>query len=343
MLIFRTQRSIETNGPAGMRKADLRLLNDWSFCMFPLFAAQAYAGLLFATMAWGSLFLVGKPMVAVLDPIWFTCLRYALATLLLTVLVLALRKTPWTRLRRHWRRLCVLGIAGYGLFSMLCFLGLRLSLPSHGAVIMATMPFTTLGLRWVLDGQRPSARALAGAAIALAGVATVADLFGHHGAATGSSLLGDGVTLLGTLGWVFYTRGAAALPELDPLEYTAWTAVASLPGIVLCAVLASALGLAQVPSASTLALVAPNLLYVALVPTVAAAMAFNLGVRRLGAPLGTLFLNIVPLSVIAYRAWMGIAPQGNEVLGAAIVGCALALNAWPGRHVPRSGQPATAG
>ena len=36
----------------------------------------AITALLFATTAWGSLFLIGKPVVAQLDPAWFTLLRY---------------------------------------------------------------------------------------------------------------------------------------------------------------------------------------------------------------------------------------------------------------------------
>lgn len=310
--------------------------------MNPVYAAQAVAALLFATTAWGSLFLVGKSVVGVLDPLWFTLVRYALATLLLTALVQCFGHSPWVKLRRHWRRLTGLGIAGYGVFSVLVFYGLRLSAPSHGSVIMATMPFTTLGLRWAIDGQRPTGRALLGAAVALVGVATVADLFGNHGVLTPATLLGDALTLAGTLGWVLYTRGAAALTDHDPLEYTALTALAALPWLMLAAALATALGLALPPSAETLGKVAPELLYVALVPTVAAALAFNLGVRRLGASVGTLFLNVVPLSVIAVRASLGQVPQANEIMGAALVALALALNAWPDRGVTRIGRPALA-
>ena len=296
--------------------------------MNPFFAVQAVIGLFFATTAWGSLFLVGKPLVGVLDPLWFTLLRYALATLLLALLVHRFGRSPWAHLLRHRGRLARYGVAGYGVFSVLCFYGLRLSSPSHGSVIMATMPFTTLGLRWALDGQRPSFRALLGAAVALLGVAAVADLFGQHGVLTGATLLGDALTLAGTLGWVLYTRGAATLPQLNPLEYTALTAVASLPWLLVATLLATALGLATFPSAQVLANVGPQMLYVAAVPTVAAALTFNLGVRRLGAPIGMLFLNVVPLSVIVVRAWMGQAPQGNEILGAVLVAGALVLNAW---------------
>ena len=110
--------------------------------MNPFFAVQAVIGLFFATTAWGSLFLVGKPLVGVLDPLWFTLLRYALATLLLALLVHRFGRSPWAHLLRHRGRLARYGVAGYGVFSVLCFYGLRLSAPSHGSVIMATMPIS---------------------------------------------------------------------------------------------------------------------------------------------------------------------------------------------------------
>ncbi|MCY4753032.1 DMT family transporter [Pelomonas aquatica] len=288
----------------------------------------AITALLFATTAWGSLFLIGKPVVARLDPAWFTLLRYTLATALLVLLVQLAGDRPWAKLRRHALRHSLVGLAGYGLFSILVFQGLKLSLPSHGSVIMATMPFTTLALRWALDGRRPPLRAVAGAALALAGVATVAHLIGHAGEVNGRVLLGDAITLAGTLGWVLYTRNAARLPDHSPLEYTALTAVAALPWLALGTVAATLLGLIDAPSPALLLGLAPKLAYIALVPTVAAALAFNAGVRKLGAPMGTLFLNMVPVSVIAVRAVLGEAPHASEIAGAALVGLGLALTVW---------------
>jgi len=241
---------------------------------------------------------------------------------------------PWAKLRRHALRHSLVGLAGYGLFSILVFHGLRLSQPSHGSVIMATMPFTTLALRWALDGQRPPLRAVAGAALALAGVATVANLLGHAGEINGRMLLGDAITLAGTLGWVLYTRNAAKLPDHSPLEYTALTAVAALPWLALGTLLATAAGLIEAPSSELLAGLSPKLVYIALVPTVAAALAFNAGVRKLGAPMGTLFLNMVPVSVIAVRAVLGDAPHANDIVGAALVGAGLALTVWTPAAAP---------
>lgn len=305
--------------------------------MAPLPTSLACLALVFATTAWGSLFLVGKQVIGVIDPVWFTVVRYALATVLLLVLVQAFGQSPWAKLRANPARLTMLGLAGYGAFSILVLVGLRLSAPSHGSVLMATMPFTTLGLRWLLDGIRPSPRAVISAALALAGVATVAQLLAGSTSVTGTSQLGDLITLVGTLGWVFYTRGAASLPDHSPLEYTALTAAAALPWLAAGAVLATLCGLVPLPSMAVMAGLAPQLLYVAVVPTVAAALAFNLGVRRLGAPVGTLFLNIVPVSVIAVRAVLGAPPQASELIGTGLVAMALTLHAWPARSAPVPG------
>ncbi|MCE4555467.1 DMT family transporter [Roseateles cellulosilyticus] len=302
----------------------------------------AIAALLFATTAWGSLFLIGKPITAQLDPAWFTLVRYTLATAVLAALVQRFGDAPWLKLRRHAFRHTLVGLAGYGLFSLLVFHGLKLSLPSHGSVLMATMPFTTLGLRWALDGHKPPLRALLGAALALAGVATVAHPLGHGGELNAHVLLGDALTLAGTLGWVFYTRGAAKVPDHSPLEYTALTAVAALPWLALGTGLATAAGWVDAPTPEVLAGLAPSLVYIALLPTVAAALAFNAGVKRLGAPMGTLFLNMVPVSVIAVRAVMGHAPQASEIAGAALVGLGLALTVWtPKSRSVAAPRPAT--
>lgn len=300
--------------------------------------------LLFATSAWGSLFLVGKPLLASLDPVWFTTLRYALATLILAVLVQRFGRNPWHQLRRHALRLTLLGLAGYGCFSVLVFWGLARSLPSHGAVIMATMPFTTLLLRWALDGQRPSPASLAAAGVALLGVAVVANVFGAAGAvreADASMLIGDLVTLAGTLGWVLYTRGAASLPGHSPLEYTALTAVAATPWLLLGATVATLLGVVPMPASGAVVSRLPPLLYIAVVPTVLAALAFNFGVRRLGPAAGTLFLNMVPVSVLAVHALQGRMPSRTELCGAALVALALGFNAWAGRRAAsaRTGAP----
>jgi drug/metabolite transporter (DMT)-like permease len=286
-------------------------------------AAAPIAALLLATSAWGSLFFVGKSMLRTLDPVWFTATRYLLATLLLVALRPAFGRARLDRLWRDLRPLAMLGLAGYGAFSVLVFFGVALSVPSHGAVIMATMPVTTVLLRWWLDGVRPRPSAVAAGGLALAGVALVAGLFSHGAGGGGRAWLGDLLALLGTLGWITYTRGAARFPDLAPFDYTAFTAMASAPVLLAMAAAASIAGLVPWPDLAGVVRNAPALAYIAVVPTVGAAVAFNFGVRRMGAATGTLFINCVPLSAMVIATSLGQPPGAQEITGAALVALAL--------------------
>lgn len=285
----------------------------------------ATVAMLFAAISWGSLFLVGKPVLSRLDPIWFTALRYLLAGIGMTLLVILFGEKPWTKLRAHWGTLTGYGVLGYGFFGVLVLEGLKLSLPSHGAVLMATLPLTTILLRWLLDGHRPGLGVLGAAVLAMAGVVLVSGVLGH-GDGPPHMLLGDALTLVGTLGWALYTRGAAKVPSLSPLEYTGLTAIAALPWQLLFAVVVTAAGWIDAPRWQDLPPIAPHLIYIAAVPTVAAVIAFNFGVRRLGASHGTLFLNGVPVSALLMSVALGQHPAMQEWIGAALVIAALTLS-----------------
>jgi drug/metabolite transporter (DMT)-like permease len=187
---------------------------------------------------------------------------------------------------------------------------------------MATMPVSTVLLRWWLDGARPSPRAFSACALALAGVVVVSGV--AMGPANGSAV-GDLIALAGTFGWIAYTRGAAKFPQLSAFEYTAATAYATAPVLLLAAAAASAAGLVHWPSATAVAAHAPAFAYVAVLPTVAAAVAFNQGVRVLGASTGTMFINAVPVSALLIATALGQPPAAHEIAGALLVGAALVL------------------
>jgi drug/metabolite transporter (DMT)-like permease len=287
--------------------------------------APAVAALLAATAAWGSLFLVSKPALAHIDPVWFTFVRYTLATALLSGLLAWQGRGAWQKLQAHGARLALTGFVGYGVFSSMVLIGLSHSLPSHGAVIMATMPITTQLVRWGLDGERPTRAALLGTALALAGVLLVSGvlLAGSQGRST---VQGDLVAWLGTLGWIWYTRNGARLPSFSPLQYTALTAISSWPLLLAGALATAEVKLSHVPSLADLALSWRALTYVAVVPSVAAVIAYNFGVRRLGVVTGTAFLNFVPVSALLMCTAVGAPPSMHELAGAALVVIALLVH-----------------
>ena len=299
------------------------------------------AALLLATSAWGGMFLVSKGVLHHVDPFWLTLIRYSLSAMLFVALLAPRGAAPWIKLRVHAMPLAMRGLAGFGVFSVMLLTGLAHSVPSHGAIIMATTPMTTQLLRWALDGIRPSRATVLTSLLALAGVVIVSGVLSPHGAGTGeSTAFGDAMAFFGTLGWVWYTRGAAQFADrLDVVEYSALTVVASWPLLVLGAVVATAVGVADVPSASGLMLSWHALAYVGLISSAVAVLAFNYGVRTMGAVTGTAFLNFVPVSALLMSVALGKLPSANELLGMAMVVAALLIHAASTRTAAASLRP----
>lgn len=284
------------------------------------------ACLLLATTAWGGLFHTGKLALAHLDPFWFTVVRYAGASLMLAVLLASRHGISLQRIQGHIPRLFLYGMLGYAMFGILVFVGLSQSVASHGAVVMATMPLTTLFIKWWLDGVRPHWWGWTAGLVALAGVSLVSGMWtSSH--LHGSTLIGDGIAWIGTLGWILYTRGQQKVPQLQVIEYTAYTAMLAFPGLVVVGIMATLMGHAHLPTLADLAHVAPAMGYIVAIATVAAALAFNLGVRRLGPTNGIVFINFVPVSALIISAFRGDMPSTAEVAGTALVCAGLLLMA----------------
>lgn len=286
------------------------------------------AALLLATSAWGGMFLVSKGVLHHVDPVWLTLIRYTFSVVLFVALIAPRGMAPWRKLHAHALPLAVRGVAGYGVFSVMLLTGLAHSVPSHGAIIMATTPMTTQLLRWALDGVRPARSTLLTSLLALAGVVIVSGALSPHIAhGETSTAWGDAVAFAGTLGWVWYTRGAAQFADrLDVIEYSALTVIASWPLLAIGAALATVLGAADVPSGDGLLLSWHGLVYVGLVSSAIAVLAFNYGVRSLGTITGTAFLNFIPVSALLMSVALGKLPSGNELLGMAMVVSALLIH-----------------
>jgi len=146
------------------------------------------------------------------------------------------------------------------------------------------------------------------------------------GDATGSTAFGDAMAFLGTLGWIVYTRGATRFPQLDVIDYTALTVIASWPLLLAGALLATALGLASPPSPADLGTSWHALLYVGLVSSALAVLAYNFGVRSLGSVTATAFLNFVPVSALLMSLALGKPPAAHELAGLVMVGLALLVH-----------------
>lgn len=122
--------------------------------------------------------------------------------------------------RDLWRVL-YLGFFGVSI-NQFCFtLGLHWTSVSHSAVIVGMGPIYTLMLAVLMRLEQATWRKAIGMAIAFAGIAVLAS---EHGISPHSpSLLGDAITMTGSLGFAMYAvLGKRVAAEYDALQMTAW-------------------------------------------------------------------------------------------------------------------------
>ena len=131
----------------------------------------------------------------------------------------AASKRGFTR-RDAWTFL-YLGFFGVSV-NQFCFtLGLHYTSVSHSAVIVGMGPIYTLILAVLLRLERPTWHKAVGMAIAFTGIAVLAS---EHGiSAHSSSLLGDAITMTGSVGFATYAvLGKRVAGEYDALTMTAY-------------------------------------------------------------------------------------------------------------------------
>jgi drug/metabolite transporter (DMT)-like permease len=175
-----------------------------------------------------------------------------------------------------------------------------------------------------LARRAPRPVTLAFVLLALAGVLLV---IGHgdpaavlHGGINGGDLL----VLAGTVSFVVYTFGARRFTSYTSLRYTALSATGGTITVIAVTAFATGVGLLTPPTAGDVAAIWWQLIYIVVIGALAAVLAWNEGVKRLGAPNAALFMNLVPVVAFTIAIVRGYHPDGMELVGAAITVAALA-------------------
>jgi drug/metabolite transporter (DMT)-like permease len=289
------------------------------------------AGLLvLAALLWGGMFPAAKPILGEVDAYGMTFTRYGAAAVVMGLLLMLTEgRAAFATEGRHVR-LALLGIAGFCGFSILAFIGLRLSSAAHGAVMVAMTPLLTALVHGVRTRNWPPTTTLTAIALALFGVGLV--VTGGHPATllASPSAVGDGLILIGALCWVLYTLGSRDFAHWSALRYTGITVQFGFAGIVLVCLVAYEVGALHLPSPHEFAHALPNLAYIAIGSSIVGVLAWNAGVR-LGAVNGALFFNLVPVSTFAVEAAGGRVPGVWELAGGACVIGALLINGMASR------------
>lgn len=122
---------------------------------------------------WGSTWLFIKIGLADLPPFTFAGIRFVLASLILTLLVLV-RRAPWPRTRREWGLIAVVGLLQFALNYGLVFWGEQHISSGLAAVLQSTFPvFGLVIAHFYLPQERMTGRRAIGVLLGVLGVAVI--------------------------------------------------------------------------------------------------------------------------------------------------------------------------
>jgi drug/metabolite transporter (DMT)-like permease len=282
-----------------------------------------YLPSLVPAFGWGAMFPVADSAIARVDPFHLTAIRYLLASLGFLALLWAFEGVRALRLEGRGIELFLFGTAGIAGFNLLAFAGLEHTTPEHAALIVATSPLMTLLADAALARRAPRPLTLFFVLLALAGVLLVIGRGDPLALFNGGVNGGDLLVLLGTASFVVYTFGARRFAGHSALRYTALTATGGTITVVAVTEGAMLLGLLHAPSAADVGAIWWQIGYVVVIGALAAVLAWNEGVRRLGAPNAALFMNLVPVVAFAIAIVRGYHPEPVELAGAALTVAAL--------------------
>ena len=280
---------------------------------------------LVAALSWGAMFPIAASALHHVDPFPLTAIRYGIAVPVFLGLLVAFEGRQ--ALRGHGRtlELFVLGSIGFAGFNLLSYVGLEHTRPQDAALIVASQPLLMVLALWLAYRQVPARATVAAMVAALLGVALVISRGHLSNIVHGSS--GDLLILIGSAGWVFYTLGARRFPEFSPLRYTALSSAGGTLTILVATALVTASGGEALPSTGDLGAVWLQIVFVIFAGGVIAVLAWNEGIKRLGPPNGTLFINLVPVVAFAIAIGQGYRPGDVELAGALLtIGALIAAN-----------------
>jgi drug/metabolite transporter (DMT)-like permease len=222
-----------------------------------------------------------------------------------------------------------MALTGVVLFNGLVYLSLVHTTSTNAALINGATPVLTMVLAATVGLDRLTGRRLAGALVSLVGVSWIVSQ-GSLEALMGLSFnRGDLIMLIAALMWAIYTillnRTRGALSLLATLTIVAVLALPPL-GVI------GGYELISHPVGPITPLVIVGLVYISVLASVAAFMAWSIGIKGIGAARGSIFLNLIPVftAVIAVLT-LGERIRLDQFIGGLLVIGGVTLASWRGR------------
>ena len=265
-------------------------------------------------LTWSGSWITGKLAVTGAPPLEVSTVRFVIAAIVLVGIAIVAR-TDFGR--GSLRPVALAGMFGYFGYNAFVFVGLAMAPASDGALIVPTLIPVLTAIVASFVGERLTATKLAGLAVASVGAAIVIAAGQSGDAISSRRLIGDVLMLLGAGCWAIYTvLGTIALRSRSPLAVV--TIAAPIGAALLFPLGFFEKGYSDVAGWSTGVWL--NVLYLALVGTVASFTLFYWVVRRVGPGVAAMTSYIVPvLTIVMAVLFLGDRPHPLQLVGGLVI------------------------
>jgi drug/metabolite transporter (DMT)-like permease len=253
--------------------------------------AHPYALLALAALFWSGNFVLGRAVSAHIPPIGMAFWRWVGALAVLLPLSYPRLKEQWPLIRRSWKTVVPLGVLGIGSFNTLVYNGLHETTATNAILLNSACPAFILAISFVIRSQMATSRQCVGIAVSFLGVLAIV------GRGSLSSLLsfafnrGDIWVLTAVICWAFYTILLKRRPEgVHPLAFLCALVAVGVAFLSPLYAWEISRGARVAADGATIS----SLLYLALLPSVAAYVFWNQAVEELGANRAGSFLHLMP-------------------------------------------------
>lgn len=265
-------------------------------------------------LIWGGNFAVLKTAYSQIAPFPFTAIRFALATVLMMLLLWwregDCRFPPGTFWKFVW-----LGVIGNTVYQAFFANGLARTTSANSSLIVTTTPAMVALAGGLIGLEKITRWTILGLALALGGIAIV---MGTRGAALSSrTLIGDLMILVSVAGWAAYVLGMRTVKgHISSLRATTLTMITGTPGLILLGLP----GLAQTDWSRAGGTALFGIFYSAVLALVTCYLLYNRNVRLIGGVKTTIYGCVIPV-IAAAIAWpvLGERPTGLQAVGAILI------------------------
>lgn len=288
----------------------------------PLLGANL--GLVATVLVWGTPIPLLDDILTRWDPVGMAMLRYALSVPFLLLFLWLMQPTVYRPGRFlpagiGWGRLIFLGALGPGGFALCFMVALAYSNPITMAILAAISPVIAGLVDWACYGQRPAKGiglalllAISGGIMASVELSELASGLAVEG--------GEPIMLIALICWAWYSITAQRwMPGATQLHITT---VSMLPtGFVIAGVYLAALALGWAeplpadPRLDDMVLIA----WIAVSSIVLGVLTWNMGVKRLGVVVASMYLNLIPLVAVLTAVALGVEPRIEQLIGGLLV------------------------